>query len=98
MREDRLSQAVSDGTEAKQLSENRLLVGAFQGLEDAYFAAWRNSGITEVMARETLFLAINVVGKVRDHLTAILTNGKLAEAEIKELVELAERKRRFGIR
>ena len=28
-----------------------------------------------------LFLAINIVGKVRDHLTAILANGKLAEAE-----------------
>ena len=44
-----------------------------------------------------LFLAINIVGKVRDHLTAIVTNGKLAQAELKELAQTAERRKRFGI-
>jgi hypothetical protein len=41
-----------------------------------------------------LFLAINIVGKVRDHLSKIISNGKLAAAELKALAEVAERK--FG--
>ena len=47
--------------------------------------------------REKLFLAINIVGKVRDHLTSVIANGKLAQAELKELAEAAERRKRFGI-
>jgi hypothetical protein len=34
---------------------------------------------------------------VRDHLVAVLTNGKLAAAELKQIAETAERKKRFGI-
>jgi hypothetical protein len=34
---------------------------------------------------------------VRDHLAGVVANGKLARAELKELSETAERRRRFGI-
>jgi hypothetical protein len=50
-----------------------------------------------VTGREKLFLAVNVIGKVRDHLSGIVSNGSVAEAEIKDLRETAERKKRFGI-
>jgi hypothetical protein len=94
--EDKLSQAAAKAVRAKNLIENELLVESFQGLEESYISAWRNTSIEDISAREKLFLAINVVGKVRDHLTAVLTNGKLAAAELKQLAETAERKRRFG--
>ena len=97
MNEDALSQAAAKAARAQNLLDNELLAEAFKGLEDAYTGAWRASKIEDVSAREKLFLAINVVGKVRDHLTAIVQNGKLAQAELKELAETAERKRRFGI-
>ena len=77
--------------------DNELLTGTFRGLEESYTSAWRASTIDDVAAREKLFLAINIVGKVRDHLTAIVANGKLAQAELKELTQTAERRRRFGI-
>ena len=38
-----------------------------------------------------------IVGKVRDHLGAVVTGGKLAQAELKELAQTAERSKRFGI-
>jgi hypothetical protein len=59
--------------------------------------AWRATTIDDAAAREKLFLAVNIVGKVRDHLTAILANGKLAVAELKELAQVSERWKRFGI-
>jgi hypothetical protein len=95
--EDALSQAASKGVRARDLLENDLLTEAFKGLEDSYTAAWRSTTINDVAAREKLFLAINIVGKVRDHLSAIVTNGKLAETQLRQLAETAERKRRFGI-
>ena len=95
--EDKLSQAASKAVRARQLLENELLAEAFKGLEDAYTTAWRATTIDDISGREKLFLAINIVGKVRDHLTGIVTNGKLAQAELKQLADTAERKKRFGI-
>ncbi|MDB5611334.1 MAG: hypothetical protein JWP25_8234 [Bradyrhizobium sp.] len=83
------------GRRAQALLDDELLAGAFKGLEDAYTAAWRNTTIDDVAAREKLFLAINIVGKVRDHLTAVVNNGKLAAAELKQLADVAERKRNW---
>lgn len=92
--EDTLSQAASKAARAQSLLGNELLAEAFTGLEEAYTAAWRATTIDDVSGREKLFLAINVVGKVRDHLTAIVSNGKIAQAELKALAETSERK--FG--
>ncbi len=95
--ENRLEQAAARAARAQELLDNELLSGAFGELEDRYIAAWRATTLDDVGAREKLFLAINIVGKVRDHLAAIVTNGKLAQAELKELALTAERRRRFGI-
>ncbi len=95
--EHKLTQANARGLHAQDLLDNELLAEAFTGLENSYTAAWRATKIDDVAAREKLFLAINIVGKVRDHLAAIVTDGKLAQVELKELAQVAERKRRFGL-
>ncbi len=94
--EDKLSQAAGKAVRAQRLLEDELLTEAFKGLEDSYTAAWRATTVDQIDAREKLFLAINIVGKVRDHLTGIVNNGKLAAAELKQLAETAERRKRFG--
>ena len=95
--ESKLDQAAARPVRAQNLLDNELLAEAFKGLEDNYTAAWRATTIDDAGAREKLFLAINIVGKVRDHLTAVVTNGKLAQAELKDLALTAERRKRFGI-
>ncbi len=95
--ENRLDQTARKAIRAQELLDNELLTEAFKGLEDNYTAAWRATTVDDVAAREKLFLAINVVGKVRDHLAAIVANGRLAQAELKELAQVAERRKRFGI-
>lgn len=95
--EDALSQAAARAARAQNLLDNELLTEAFAGLESAYTSAWRATTIDDVSGREKLFLAINIVGKVRDHLTAIVSNGKLAAKELKDLADTSERKKRFGI-
>jgi len=95
--EDKLAIAQGRAAQARDLLDNEILTDAFKTLEESYTAAWRNTHVDEAQAREKLFLAVNIVGKVRDHLVAVLNNGKLAAAELKLIAETAERKRRFGI-
>jgi hypothetical protein len=92
----KLRQDAEKAVRAKQLIDNDLLQSAFTGLEEAYTAAWRATTIDEIAAREKLFLAINIVGKVRQHLAVIVTNGKLAAKELQQLADTAERKKRYG--
>ena len=95
--ENGLDLVVAKARRAQDLIDDELLGEAFRALEDNYASAWRATLIDDVAGREKLFLAINIVGKVRDHLTAIVANGKLAQAELKELAQTAERRKRFGI-
>lgn len=97
MSEEDLTKAAAKASRAQKLLDDDLLSEAFTSLETAYVAAWRSTTIEDMSAREKLFLAINIVGKVRDHLNTVVTDGKLAAAELKQLAETAERKKRFGI-
>lgn len=95
--ENKLIRDASRAIRARQLLEDEMLVDAFKTLEEAYLSGWRRTTIEDVAGREKLFLAVNIVGKVRDHLAAAVTNGKLAQAELNEIAAAAERKKRFGI-
>lgn len=93
----KLQRDASRGVRAKSLLENEMLKEAFETLEQNYIKAWRNTSIEDAPAREKLFLAINIVGKVQQHLLSAINDGKLAETELREITEAAERKKRFGI-
>src|SRR5215813_6773240 len=95
--EGQLAAVTARALQAQELLDNELLVEAFKTLEDSYASTWRSTAIDDVQGREKLFLAINIVGKVRDHLNAAVANGRLAQAELSELARTAERKKRFGI-
>jgi hypothetical protein len=90
-----LQRAAAKAARAQGLLEDELLAEAFNSLESAYTSAWRSTTIDDVTGREKLFLAINVVGKVRDHLTVIVNDGKLAARELRDLAETAEREKRW---
>lgn len=85
------------GRRAAQLLDDDLIKGAFEQLEQSYSEAWKSTTIDNVAGREKLFLAINIVGKVRAHLELVAANGRLADDEIKSVFDAAERKKRFGI-
>jgi len=97
MDEIRLNQEISRGARAKALLENELLVSAFADLEAAYVDRWRQTHIDDDKGREKLFIAVNVVGKVREHLSAIVSNGSMAAKQLDDLAKQAERKKLLGI-
>lgn len=97
MNEIKSQQDAARGARAKALLENELLNEAFAGLEAAYIKAWRETHVMDQPGREKLFIAVGVVGKVKQHLEQIVSNGNLAAKELAELAGQAERKKRFGI-
>jgi hypothetical protein len=83
---DKLQAAVSRAARAQALLENELLRDAFEKLEDDYVAAWKTWPAADRDGRERLWQAVNVLGKVRDHLARVLADGKLAQRELTDLV------------
>ena len=79
---------------AEALMDNELLQEAFGRLEERYMEEWRISQFRDTDARERLWQAVNVLRKVKDHLTKIVSDGKLAQREIDQL---AQRRKRFGM-
>ena len=82
--QDKLQQEVSQSNKAKQLFENPLLKESFDKLKKLYAESLFNTGAKETEAREKLWLAYNVVGKVEQNLLEILDTGKLASKQLED--------------
>jgi hypothetical protein len=79
---DKLHQDAARGKRAEQLVNDELLTGAFTTLRADYIKAWEETGARDTDARERLWQAIQIVGKVQTHLKSVLNDGKLAMHEL----------------
>jgi hypothetical protein len=80
--EDKTERAISRGAREALLG-NELLQEAFAVLDTSYVQAWRTAPVRDAQMREKLWQAVNIVGKVKDHLARIVADGKLAQADLK---------------
>jgi hypothetical protein len=83
--EDKLQAAIARGARAQELVRNELLAEAFTKLEADYINAWKSWAAADTDGRERLWLAVNVLGKVRDHLVTVIADGKLAQRQLQDL-------------
>ncbi len=81
----KLHKARERAAQAEVLLRSDLLQESLNYLEKRYMDEWRITHVSDVDAREKLFLAVNVVSKIRDHLTRTISAGKLAQAELNSL-------------
>lgn len=93
--QDKLAQATARAARAQALLGNELLTEAFEALESAYTTAWRSTMVNDAAGREKLYLAVNIVGKVQEHLTTIVNDGKLAASQLRDLAQTAEAQKRW---
>lgn len=89
MTEDKLHRDLARAARAKALIEDELVVEAFTRLEADYVAAWKTWAAADTAGRERLWLAVNVLGKVRDHLGRVLADGKLAQRQLDEMSDFS---------
>ena len=80
----KLQKEVSQANKAKQLFENPLLKESFDKLKKLYANSLFNTGAKETEAREKLWLAYNVVGKVEQNLLEMIDTGKLANKQLED--------------
>lgn len=87
----KLAKDTARAVQAESIINNELIVEAFANLEAEYINLWRSTRAEDQIGREKLFLAVNIIGKFRQHLQTIITDGKLAEAQ---LASIAKRRSR----
>lgn len=81
---------------AKALLENEMLQESFTELETEYTKALFLTNVSDAMSREKLFLAVNVLRKVKDHLAQVISNGSLAQRELRDLAQMAEQQKTWA--
>lgn len=94
--DDKKAEAIARGKRAELLLKDDLLADSLAKLEESYIKGWKETAARDTDARERFFLAVQVVGKVRGHLTSLVSNGKLTQSEIDDLAT-ASKPKRFGI-
>ena len=93
MSEDKLNRDIVRGARAAELVKSELLQECFTVLERDYIEAWKIAPARDTDGRERLWQAVNIVGKVRDHLVKVANDGKLAQRQLNELVKPEQGKR-----
>jgi len=81
----KLNADIARAAQAEALLRNELLQDAFTGLEMQFMDAWRLTQVRDTDARERLWQAVNVVGKVHDALRVHVNNGKLAQRQLEAI-------------
>ena len=73
------------GKQAERLLSDPLLKQAFEDLLELYKQEIFNTKFTENEKRTYLWVAYNLVDKIRGHLQSIMTSGKLTQQELDQL-------------
>ena len=76
---------IRQGKQAERLLSDPLLKQAFEDLLELYKQEIFNTKFTENDKRTYLWVAYNLVDKIRGHLQSIMTSGKLTQQELDDL-------------
>lgn len=76
---------IREGKRAEQLLSDPLLKTAFEDLLEIYKQEIFNTKFTENDKRTYLWVAYNLVDKIRGHLQSVMESGKLTQKELDQL-------------
>jgi hypothetical protein len=83
--EDRLERAISRAARAKAILNDEIVQEAFGKLDAELVALWRRTA--DPIERERAWQAVNLLDKLKANIEAVITNGKLAQAELDQLLQ-----------
>lgn len=64
---------------ARRLLNDKLFNEAFETLEKNLLDSWKSSGVSELEAREQIWLSLRLLERIRLHLTSIVETGDMAK-------------------
>ncbi len=77
---------IRDSSEAELILNSDTLKKSIENLKQEYVALWLNSkGEDNIVFRETLHTAINILPEVERHLRILVERGKITSAQVKKL-------------
>ncbi len=88
MDEIELSKASARGQRAQQLLDDELLKECFEELKKEYIDYWMATHVNDDAGRQRLWQAVQIVGKVRDHLGKIAAGGRMATKDLSSIKTL----------
>jgi len=78
---------VTKGKNAERILNDKLFKESFTYLRELYLNEWENSPARDKEARESLWVAIKMLGTVEGHLQTVMQTGKLANRQIEDLAK-----------
>lgn len=95
---DNSEEIIRRGAEAERLLNHELLKESFEKVANHITNEWATTSPLEVEAREKLYLKLQVLQEVREHLRIAAENGKFTKSRLEKLSEVASRvaSYRFG--
>ena len=85
MNEGKVRGHMERGEQASALLRNELLQEAFDRLEADFIQAWKASSVEDSQNRERLYMLCQNLSALRGYLEGVVTDGKLAKAQLEEL-------------
>ena len=80
-----LDQQIHRGNQARILLDEPLLKEAFEYLNDSYRSEIFKTSYSDHEQRQVLWMAYNMLDKIKGHLVSVMETGKLAAAELDNL-------------
>jgi hypothetical protein len=76
-----LDQRITQGDQARQVLDNPAFAKAFADIEQEHVEAWKNSPARDPDGRETLWMTVKLLHKLRSTLEASMLDGRMANIE-----------------
>ena len=65
--------------EAKKLLDNPVFIEAFSKLEEELLGLWKMSGSTDIDQRESFWLAVRLLDRIKVHIQSIVETGHMSK-------------------
>ena len=78
---------ITKGKNAERILNDELFKKSFTYLRELYLNEWEKSPARDKEARESLWVAIKMLGTVEGHLQTVMQTGKLANRQIEDLAK-----------
>lgn len=72
------------GEHAKTLLEDYMIDEAFESIREEILSAWEHSDNTDVTARETAYISLKLLSRLRTYFESVVTTGEFVKSEKRE--------------
>lgn len=82
MSEGRLREEISRGQKAAEIVRNPVFDETFDILRSRYATMWADTDPKDTSERERMYVAINVLEDIYDHIVSVMQTGRMADEEL----------------